>query len=61
MSMQAPDYLALGEALVNSGIIDNYELERLIVEYASENEIYDLDSSEDSRFKVEQLFKHYCS
>ena len=59
LSMQAPDYLALGEALVNSGIIDNYELERLIVEYASENEIYDLDSSEDSRFKVEQLFKHY--
>lgn len=59
LNNQAPDYLALGQALMDAGIIDNYELERLIIEYISENEIYDLDNSEDSKEKVEQLFRHY--
>ena len=59
LNSQAPDYLALGQALIDAGIIDNFELERLIIEYISENEIYDLDNAEDSKEKVEQLFRHY--
>ena len=59
LNSQAPDYLALGQALMDAGIIDHYELERLIIEYISENEIYDLDNAEDSKEKVEQLFRHY--
>lgn len=58
---QVPDYLALGQALVDAHVIDNYELERLIIEYISENEIYDLDNAEDSKEKVEQLFRHYLA
>lgn len=61
LNYQAPDYLALGQALIDEGIIDNFELERLITEYVSENEIYDLDNSEDSKEKVEQLFRHYLN
>lgn len=59
LNSQSPDYLALGQALIDAGIIDNFELERLITEYISENEIYDLDNAEDSKEKVEQLFRHY--
>lgn len=59
LSSQIPDYLALGQALIDAGVIDNYEWERLIIEYISENEIYDLDNAEDSKEKVEQLFRHY--
>lgn len=58
---QSPDYLALGQALMDAGVIDNFELERLIIEYISENEIYDLDNAEDSKEKVEQLFRHYLT
>ena len=58
---QTPDYLALGQALIDAGVIDNFEWERLIIEYISENEIYDLDSAEDSKEKVEQLFRHYLA
>ena len=59
LNAQAPDYLALGEALVTLGFIDNFELERLIAEYTSENEITDLDDSEDSNEKVKKLFKNH--
>ena len=58
---QTPDYLALGQALIDAGVIDNFEWERLVIEYISENEIYDLDNAEDSKEKVEQLFRHYLA
>ena len=58
---QTPDYLALGQALIDAGVIDNFEWERLVIEYISENEIYDLDTAEDSKEKVEQLFRHYLA
>ena len=49
LALQVPDYLAFGQALIDMGIIDIYEWERLVADYISENEINELDFSEDSR------------
>ena len=38
-ALQVPDYLAFGQALIDMGIIDTYEWERLVADYISENEI----------------------
>ena len=56
LALQVPDYLAFGQALIDMGIIDIYEWERLVADYISENEINELDFSEDSREKVETLY-----
>jgi len=58
LALQVPDYLAFGQALIDMGIIDIYEWERLVADYISENEINELDFSEDSREKVETLYLH---
>lgn len=58
VALQVPDYLAFGQALIDMGIIDTYEWERLVADYISENEINELDFSEDSREKVETLYLH---
>ncbi len=58
LALQIPDYLAFGQALIDLGIIDIYEWERLVTDYISENEINELDFSEDSREKVETLYLH---
>lgn len=58
LALQVPDYLALGQALIDLNIIDIYEWERLIVDYISENEINDLNFSEDSLERVETLYLH---
>jgi len=58
LALQVPDYLAFGQALIDMGIIDIYEWERLVADYISENEINELEFSEDSREKVETLYLH---
>ena len=58
VALQVPDYIAFGQALIDMGIIDTYEWERLVADYISENEINELDFSEDSREKVETLYLH---
>lgn len=58
LALQVPDYLAFGQALIDMGIIDTYEWERLVADYISENEINELEFSEDSREKVETLYLH---
>lgn len=56
LALQIPDYLAFGQALIDLGIIDIYEWERFVTDYISENEINELEFSEDSREKVETLY-----
>jgi len=56
LALQVPDYIAFGQALIDMDIIDLYEWERLVVDYISENEINDLNFSDDSREKVETLY-----
>lgn len=58
LALQVPDYLAFGQALIDMGIIDIYEWERLVADYISENEINELEFSENSREKVETLYLH---
>ncbi len=43
LSIQTPDYILLGQNLVDDGIISYEELERIIFDYKSESELYDLE------------------
>lgn len=56
---QNPDFLLLGQVLVEDGIIDNTQLQDLIIDYQSENEIYEFDYSDETRDTVNRLVEHF--
>ena len=56
---QYPDFLLLGQVLVDEGYLSNTELEALISEYESENELYDLDYSDESKDAFDHLFAKF--
>lgn len=58
LKSQTPDYLLLGQILVDNGILTNTDFENLMVDYQSENEIYDLDIASEQREKVNQLIQN---
>ena len=43
LNIQSPDFLLLGQILLDKGIIDNTTLEKSIHDYRNENAISDLD------------------
>lgn len=56
---QKPDFLLLGQALIKEGILDNQRLQDLIIEYQSENEIYDFDYSDETKETIKQLVEKF--
>lgn len=59
LKLQSPDFLLIGQTLVEDGILSNQELENMITDYHSENEIYDLDINETSKELLTRLFEHF--
>lgn len=59
LQMQTPDFLLIGQILVEKGALNNVELENLIIDYKSENEIYDLDMISEQRDKVNDLIRNF--
>lgn len=59
LRLQSPDFLLIGQTLVEDGILSNQELENIVTDYHSENEIYDLDINETSKELLTRLFKHF--
>lgn len=51
LEAQKPDYLLLGQALIEKGILTNTQFENILIEYQSDNEIYNLRSSQDFQKK----------
>ena len=56
---QSPDFLLLGQVLVQEGYITNSELEQLINEYEAENELYDLNYSDERREDLEHMVSNF--
>lgn len=59
LTSQTPDFLLLGQTLKDDGIISNTDFERLIVDYQSENEIYDLEMNIEHQDKIKTLIEKF--
>ncbi len=59
LDTQLPDYMLLGQILVEQKIITRVEFENLIAEYQSAYEIYDLDMVDEQKDMVEKLLANF--
>lgn len=59
LKAQKANFLLLGQALVDDGIISNTELQSLILDYQSANEISDIDFSEETRETITRLVQNF--
>ena len=60
MGRQVPDYLKLGEKLIEKGYVNNSEFENLLLKYQSENEIYNLENTYGQRENVLHIIMNFC-
>ena len=56
---QYPDFLLLGQTRVEEGYINNAQLETLITDYESENEITDLDYSNEKQDDLDRILANF--
>lgn len=59
LKAQSPDFLLLGQTLVDNGIITNTNLERIITDYRSSNELIDLDMTVENKEAITKLFNNF--
>lgn len=55
LKSQSPDFLLLGQILVDDGVLSNQDLENIIADYRSQNELIDLDMTVESHETVKRL------
>ena len=55
LEAQKPDYLLLGQALIEKGILTNTQFENILIEYQSDNEIYNLDLTDFQKKKFDEM------
>lgn len=60
LEAQKPDYLLLGQVLIEKGILSNTQFENIMVQYQSENELYDLDYSKFQKKKLDEMVEEVC-
>lgn len=61
LELQLPDYMKLGQVLVEKEWISNVDLENLVAEYRSAYEIYDLNLVIEQKELVDKLLSSFCS
>lgn len=59
LKAQSPDFLLLGQILVDDHIISNSDLEKIMVDYRSANELIDLDMTMDNKEAIERIFEKF--
>lgn len=59
LSKQTPDYILLGQNLVEDGIFSYEDLERIIFEYKSDTELYDLSLDVENQEVVESIISKF--
>ena len=59
LKAQSPDFLLLGQILVDDGVLTNTDLENIIADYRSQNEMIDLDMTIESKETVSRLFENF--
>lgn len=61
---QSPDFLLLGQILVDDGILTNQKLQDLLIDYQSDHEVVDLetsDVSDEQKDEIRQFLQQYFS
>lgn len=58
---QIPEYLVLGQILIEKGYITNNDFENLIIDYQSENEIYNPEMNGDQDDAITQMIRSFCN
>ncbi len=61
MENQGPHYLVLAQELAEQGILNHEEVERLLYDYQTETELFDLDMMEDHKEKLKKLVLNFCN
>ena len=61
LELQLPDYMKLGQVLVEQNLITNADLEKLVAEYRSAYEIYDLNLVIEQQELVNKLISSFCA
>ena len=61
LAEQKPDYLLLGQVLIEKGILTNTEFENALIEYQSENEIYNLDFSNFQKQRFDEMIHNLAT
>lgn len=59
LSKQTPDYILLGQNLVEDGVISYEDLERIIFDYKSETELYDLELDVENNEIVQSIIEKF--
>lgn len=59
LKQQKPDFLLLGQALVEDGIINNEQLQNLIIDYQSENELEAFDYSAETLDAIDRMVENF--
>ena len=59
LAMQTPEYLLLGQNLVEDGVFSYEELERIMFDYRSEAELYDLSLDVENQEAVEAIISKF--
>ncbi len=59
LKSQSPDFLLLGQILVDENILSNSDLENVIADYRSQNELIDLDMTQDSHANIVKLLDNF--
>lgn len=59
LSKQTPDYILLGQNLVEDGVISYEDLERIIFEYKSDTELYDLELDVENSTLIRSIIEKF--
>lgn len=59
LKTQSPDFLLLGQTLVDDGVLTNADLEKVITDYRSANELIDLDMTQDNHETIQRLLDSF--
>lgn len=59
LSKQKPDFLLLGQALVENGVFDREQLQNLILDYQSENDLETFEYSSETQETIRQMIEKF--
>ncbi len=59
LKQQKPDFLLLGQALVEEHVLDNEQLQNLIIDYQSENELGAFDYSAETLDAIDHMVENF--
>jgi len=59
LNTKAPDFLALGQILIDDGVFSYEQFENILTDYRSQNEFLDLEIDEENQNEIQQLIDSF--